>query len=243
MDYIIFNNFENLKLNNLKIGIPKEVTPGKFFSELRYFDSTDQRKKCIYLQSPELIIGNFQWGAEDREGRIAAAYLDLYLLSNPEFKSRTGEFKDFINGLDLYLCRKIWETRSYWKLNEKTPSLEIEKGYIPTLGLSSLSGMNRNCLRFQLGLKSYGKDNHYLDADIYDQENDELPLSLLKPEYRSKALVSIKGILKEGNYYSLVLELKQLKVKIPENVFESCQLSDSEDDEQVSDIWDICQNE
>lgn len=243
MDYIIFNKFKDLKLKNLKIGIPKEVSPGKIFSELRYFDSSDQRKKNIYLQSPEIMIGNLQWGAEDTEGRISAAFLDLYLLNISKSNSQTGEFKNFINNLDLYLCRKIWETRRYWKLNDKTPSLEIEKGYLPTLGLSSLGKMNRNCLRFKLGLKSYGKNNHYLEADIYDQENDELPLSLLKPEYRSKALILVKGILKEGNYYSLILELKQLKVKVPENVFDSCQLSDSEDDEPVSDIWEIYENE
>ena len=243
MDYIIFNKFEDIEFKNLKIGVPKEYEPGKIFSELRYFDSKDKGKKNIYLQSSELVIGNLQWGPEDEEGRVAVAYLDLYSLNNSKPKSQTNEFKNFLNGLDLYLCRKIWETRRHWKLEEKTPSLKIEKGYIPTLGLSPLGGISRNCLRFELGLKSYGKNNHYLETDIYDQENDELPLSLLKSEYRSRALISIKGILKEGNYYSLVLGLKQLKVKVPENVFESCQLSDSEDSEPVSDIWDIYQNE
>ena len=71
--------------------------------------------------------------------------------------------------------------------------------------------------------------------DVYDQENYELPTTLLKPEYSARGLLLYKGIVKDGNYFRLDWELKQLKVRIPDQVFDDCQLSDTE--EPVDQAW------
>ena len=98
--------------------------------------------------------------------------------------------------------------------------------------LSSLD-YEQNCLKFALPLKTIASNgssarSQYLEMDIYDQDTFQLPLSMLKPEYPARGLVYYKGICKDGNYFYLDWELKQLKVKIPDQVFETCQLSDNE---------------
>jgi hypothetical protein len=95
-------------------------------------------------------------------------------------------------------------------------------------------------------MKSYA-GKQYFEMDIYDQENYELPIPLLKPEYPARCLLFYKGVVKDGNYFYLDWELKQLKVKIPDQVFDACQLSDTEEpanptwvdsDEEIEPIYE-----
>lgn len=237
--FLILSKADEFENKNLRFGPPKILgKSSKKYSIIRYRDLAENQNKELYLQSPGAILGSLEWGpSPDNEKIIDTAYIDLYLLE----KRDANNFKRVINQLDLYLIGKIWEKRVQWGLPEKTPLIQIEKQWIPTLKLSSLD-YTRSSLKFQIPVKYYS-DSQYIEIDLFDQDNDELPMSLLKPEYSARGLILLKGIVQEGGFFYLDWELKQLKVWIPEQVFDSCQLSASEDeDDDPKPVWEYENN-
>lgn len=231
-EYIILNSLEDFKPENIVLGVPHIVDNDKntLYSEIRYRNNkqerNEKRNKQLYIQTPTLVIGNIESNNIDTN----KIYLDLCLMNTESNKQKNIQrFKDRFNQLDLYLTRKIWETRNYWNIKGKNvPLSEIEHRYFPSLEISHIAGMH-SCLRFEIP-----RDFDTLDIDIFDEDNEELPVDMIKPEYTCKGLILVKGLIKVetkfGDYYRLDMKLKQLKVNIPEIVFENCQLSDSEEE-------------
>lgn len=224
--YLVINHTDDINVENFKVGMPRNQK----YSIIRYMDPKDKSRKHLYLQTPSVHLGNLvsQPGSNDdttdpeqRDSQLGRVYMELYLHRAKE------EFRKLINEIDIHIMKRIWINREEWGLSKDTTLIDIERHWIPSLKLSILD-FEQNCLKFVIPLKAYG-GKEYLDMDAYDHENCELPLSLIKPEYQARGLLFYKGVIKDGNYFSLDWELKQLKVKIPDQIFDECQLSDEEE--------------
>lgn len=262
--YLVINRLEDLNIENFKVGLPRGQkysiirytdpkdksrkqlylqTPGVHLGNMaispKHVDittKTDEKPSGDLHEETKTDESN-SVGAEGpqvesqqdnlKKENTGYAYLDLYLHREKD------EFRKMLNEIDVHIIKRIWTNRVEWGLSKDTSLIEIERCWIPSLKISSLN-YDQTCLKFALPMKSYN-GNPYLDMDVYDQENYELPISLLKPEYPARGLLFYKGVIKDGNYFSLDWELKQLKVKIPDQVFDDCQLSDEE--EAPNNTW------
>jgi hypothetical protein len=157
--------------------------------------SIKYNKRAMYIQTPEVVLSSIEQSKDK-------AYIALYINDN--------DFIDTINALDNYLCNKTWENRNYLGLSDS--NIAAYKNYVPTFGLSR----DTKCMRFQIDLNT---------IDVYDENGEKLPAALIKPEHTGKGLIYIKGLKRSGGYYSLDMELKQIKIIEPELVFDECLLS------------------
>jgi len=218
MNFKIFSNVKDLTIHNLRLGKPRK-NENTTYAIIRNIDPELQVRQQVYLQSPSGHLGELQWDESNE-----TAYLDL-------FQNNTS-FIHTLNRLDAYFCKKIWDHRQDWGLAISTPLSAVENCWVPSLKTSALD-YQKNSLKFKLDVKHGG------EVEIFDQDNINLSLKVLEPSYPARALIALKGVAKLGDFFYLDLELKQLKVKVPEQVFQGCQISDSEDDLDRETIWDV----
>lgn len=242
--WIIFSDPSDIPTEYLRYLTPKEITERNLFSSIKFKDIEDNDiRKLVYIQTPNLKLGNLIWTSD-------GAYLELY----PDCQSTNVISKQFIQSINLLDLHHISAIRDHWhkwfkNAGEQPKLVEIEQYFLPTLKISPVT-LERDCLKIKIPyrlLQHSKKQINSLDVELYDQEKDILPTAMLKPGYSAKGLLHLSGIKKDGDYFKPIWELRQLKVEIPEKIFDKCELSADSDDEEEKNsepklIWDFLED-
>lgn len=223
-NYIVVDKPENLRVAGVRLSKPKtEQTNTTAF--LRFFNESTNNGKELYVQTPIVVVGKIETIQCADEQKT---YIELYI-------AKTSALINLIADLETYLCHRIYDSREQWGLKAGTPLLCIENMWRPMFRWGT--GMHHS-LVCELPMKS-SKCPYFMDFEIFDQDNDELPMSLVAADSRGKGLIHLRGVKFERGYFSLDWSLRQLKIRVPDHIFDSCQLSaGSSEDTEIDEDYD-----
>jgi len=151
-------------------------------------------------------------------------YIDLAF----DLKSRKNkEFCELIRNVDYLAISEVFDNAKLWypEQSQQVCLIQVEKEYIPSIKLSTLHA-ERYCLKIKANSST---------IEFYDSDNVEIPYQLLKENYTATPLLQLSAIYREGSHVWAEWELIQLKVDIPEKIFNGCQLTDINDDSSEED--------
>lgn len=189
-------NFEKLKLST-----PMSMNNGNYF--LKY--TLDNNP--LYLEVPKCII---------KQGFIKASkrvYCDLM------FTNENEEFITWLENLETYSQKKIFENRSEWFETELDES-DIENSF--TSLLKPFKSGKYYILRVSVPI-NLGKVN----LKIYDEYEQEKDLDEVKENTKVLGALEIKGIKCSSRSFNIEIELKQMLILNEKNIFDKCILKSS----------------
>lgn len=184
-------NFENLKLST-----PMSMNNGNYF--LKY--TLDNNP--LYIEVPKCCI---------KQGFIKASkrvYCDLM------FTNENEEFITWLENLETYSQKKIYENRAEWFESELDES-DIENSF--TSLLKPFKSGKYYILRVSVPI-NLGKVN----LKIYDEYEQEKNLDDVKDNTKVLGALEIKGIKCSSRSFNIEIELKQMLVLNEKNIFDKC---------------------
>lgn len=184
-------NFENLKLST-----PMSMNNGNYF--LKY----TLENNPLYIEVPKCSI---------KQGFIKASkrvYCDLM------FTNENEEFITWLENLETYSQKKIFENRSEWFETELDES-DIENSF--TSLLKPFKSGKYYILRVSVPI-NLGKVN----LKIYDEYEQEKNLDDVKENTKVLGALEIRGIKCSSRSFNIEIELKQMLVLNEKNIFDKC---------------------
>lgn len=184
-------NFENLKLST-----PMSMNNGNYF--LKY----TLENNPLYIEVPKCSI---------KQGFIKASkrvYCDLM------FTNENEEFITWLENLETYSQKKIFENRSEWFESELDES-DIENSF--TSLLKPFKSGKYYILRVSVPI-NLGKVN----LKIYDEYEQEKNLDDVKDNTKVLGALEIRGIKCSSRSFNIEIELKQMLVLNEKNIFDKC---------------------
>lgn len=192
---------------------------------LKYKSQNDNLRKQFYVKTTNLKLGYTELSYEKDEMTghyVSYCYYTFYF---DEMDKQTNIFKKLMNLIDSNHIGALYKNSSFIDENASLPLTYVETHYTPFISNSQNDlTNNKECLKIKVRRDSY--DGSLLE--IFDQDNNIISDSMLKPNYNCKLLLHHVGIGKSGSYFYPIWEIKQIKVEIPEKVFDECVLSDDE---------------
>ena len=192
----IYNTDNSFDFTKLKLAKPQQIPGGNYFIRL----SMDS--KALYIQPPK---------SKTKQGFLKAGkryYTDLM------FSNEDTNFIEWMENLENYCQKMLFENRDYW-FEDSMEIHDIENYFTSPLKIfkSGKYYIARVIVNTNLGkplLKIYDEDENIIGMD---QVNDKVNLM---------SILEIKGIKCSATSFQIEMDIKQMMVLKPNNLFEKC---------------------
>ena len=195
----IYEATESFPFDKLVLLKPTAVAGGNYFIKFRINDSP------LYIQSPK---------CQTKQGIQKAGkryYSDLM------FTNENENFIQWMERLENYTQKYIYEHRSEW-FETDLEMHDIENSFSPSLKLYKsgkyyLARMNVPALLGKCTLK------------IYDERENEIDVESISENANVITILEIQGVKCSARSFQIEIEIKQMLVLKPVNMFEKCILT------------------
>jgi hypothetical protein len=198
MDHIYEPN-EQFEFNSLSLSPPVFMNSGNYFIKYLYHNAP------LYIQAPKCVT---------KQGVIKGGkklYCDLLFTNEHE------SFIRWMEDLENYSQKYIYENRTKWFENDLEMH-DIENSFTPPLKIykSGKFYILRTIIPTRLG-KCMLK--------IYDENENDLEVESIKDGTNVVSIWEIQGIKCSSKNFQIEIEIKQMMVIQPPNLFEKCLLA------------------
>lgn len=192
----IYNTDSNFDFTKLKLAKPQQIPGGNYFIRLSIDD------KALYIQPPK---------SKTKQGFLKAGkkyYTDLM------FTNEDTNFIEWMENLENYCQKMLYQYRDQW-FEDSMEIHEIENYFTSPLrifksGKFYIARVNVNTNLGKPLLKIYDEDEHLISMD---QVNEKVNIM---------SILEIKGIKCSATSFQIEMEIKQMMILKPENLFEKC---------------------
>ena len=192
----IYNTDSSFDFTKLKLAKPQQIPGGNYFIRL----SIDN--KALYIQPPK---------SKTKQGFLKAGkryFTDLM------FSNEDTNFIEWMENLENYCQKMLYEYRDQW-FEDTMEIHEIENYFTSPLrifksGKFYIARVNVNTNLGKPLLKIYDEDENLINMD---QVNEKVNIM---------SILEIKGIKCSATSFQIEMEIKQMMILKPENLFEKC---------------------
>lgn len=192
----IYHTDSNFDFSQLKLAKPVQIPGGNYFIRVSMND------KALYIQPPK---------SKTKQGFLKAGkryYTDLM------FSNVDTNFIEWMENLENHCQNMLYQNREVW-FEDSMEIHEIENYFTSPLRIfkSGKFYIARVIVNTNLGkplLKIYDEDENLINMD---QVNDKVNIM---------SILEIKGIKCSATSFQIEIEIKQMMVLKPENLFEKC---------------------
>ena len=200
----IFDTNADFPFNKISLITPTSISSGVHFSKILI------NKRQLYVQSPK---------CKTKQGIVKSGkkiYTDLVFSNDDE------EFIQWIEMLELTVRNHIYTNREKWfdmDLNED----DIESYFSPTIKLfkSGKQYIMRVNINQRIGSSS---------LKIYDENEIDVEMESINENTPMITILEIQGVRCSAKSFQIDIELKQIMVLKPVNIFEKCIIKSKEKD-------------
>ena len=192
----IYEATSDFPFDKLTIIKPTAITGGNYFMKFRIQDSP------LYIQSPKCLL---KQGISKAGKRF---YTDLM------FSNEHEQFTQWIEHLENFSQKYIYEQRTQW-FETDLDMHDIENSFSPSLKLykSGKYYLARAIVPSVLGKCS---------LKIYDEKENEIDYQQLTENMNVITILEILGIKCSARSFQIEIEIKQMLVLKPTNIFDRC---------------------
>ena len=192
----IYNTDSNFDFTKLKLAKPVQIPGGN------YFIRVSMNNKALYIQPPK---------SKTKQGFLKAGkryYTDLM------FSNVDSNFIEWMENLENHCQQMLYQNREQW-FEDSMEIHEIENYFTSPLRIfkSGKYYIARVVINTNLGkplLKIYDEDENLINMDQVDDKVNIM------------SILEIKGIKCSATSFQIEIEIKQMMVLKPENLFEKC---------------------
>tara|TARA_Y100000816_G_scaffold279654_1_gene252178 strand:+ start:1148 stop:2395 length:1248 start_codon:yes stop_codon:yes gene_type:complete len=192
----IYNTDSNFDFTKLKLAKPVQIPGGN------YFIRVSMNNKALYIQPPK---------SKTKQGFLKAGkryYTDLM------FSNVDSNFIEWMENLENHCQQMLYQNREQW-FEDSMEIHEIENYFTSPLRIfkSGKFYIARVVINTNLGkplLKIYDEDENLINMDQVDDKVNIM------------SILEIKGIKCSATSFQIEIEIKQMMVLKPENLFEKC---------------------
>lgn len=196
MEEAIFSTNGVFDFSKLELAKPQQINGGNYFMRIRVNNSP------LYIQPPKCIMKQ----SFLKSGK--KYYSDLM------FSNDNVEFIEWMENLETKCISNIFDNGSEW-FEEKMEMHDIENYFTSPLKIFK-SGKYYN-LRVNVAL-NLGKPL----IKVYNENEDIVPLEEIKEKTNVMTILEIKGVKCSATCFQLEIEVKQMMIVQPNNIFEKC---------------------
>jgi hypothetical protein len=199
----IYETDENFNFEKLILLKPTQVTGGNYFIKFRMNDNP------LYVQSPK---------CKTKDSIVKAGkkiYCDLM------FTNENEKFIQWMENLENYCQKCIYDNREQW-FETELDNHDIENSFVSPFKLykSGKYYLVRTTIPNVLGKSS---------LKIYDEYENEVEFENLKENNDIMTILEIQGIKCSARSFQIEIEVKQMLLLKPSNIFEKCVIKHSYD--------------
>jgi len=192
----IHNTDHTFDFDKLNLAKPQQIPGGSFFIRLSHAD------KPLYIQPPKCNTKNGFLKANKKY------YTDLM------FTNENISFIEWMENLENKCQQLIYNNRNDWFESEMEMH-DIENYFTSPLKIfkSGKYYLARVNIPTNLGKPS---------LKIYNEDEELVPMDFVKENMNIMSIIEIKGIKCSATCFQIALDLKQMMVMKPNNLFEAC---------------------
>lgn len=192
----IHNTDHTFDFDKLNLAKPQQIPGGSFFIRLSHAD------KPLYIQPPKCNTKNGFLTANKKY------YTDLM------FTNENISFIEWMENLENKCQQLIYNNRNDWFESEMEMH-DIENYFTSPLKIfkSGKYYLARVNIPTNLGKPS---------LKIYNEDEELVPMDFVKENMNIMSIIEIKGIKCSATCFQIALDLKQMMVMKPNNLFEAC---------------------
>jgi hypothetical protein len=180
---------------------PTSLGSGNYF--IRLLQKSGQ--KPLYIQPPK---------CSTKQGILKSGkkmYTDLL------FKHEDEPFHEFLESLETFCKNQLFHYREKWFDSSLTEDV-IEESFLPVSKMYKSGKFH--CIRAQIPTR-LGKSS----LKVFDEEEQEVSLESINNTSSILTIVEVQGIRCSARSFQLDLEIKQMMLLKPEDLFETCLFS------------------
>lgn len=196
MEEAIFSTNSIFDFSKLDLAKPQQITGGNYFMRIRVNNSP------LYIQPPKCIMKQ----SFLKSGK--KYYSDLM------FSNDNVEFIEWMENLETKCISNIFDNGSEW-FEEEMEMHDIENYFTSPLKIFK-SGKYYN-LRVNVAL-NLGKPL----IKVYNENEEIVPMEEIKEKTNVMTILEIKGVKCSATCFQLEIEVKQMMIVQPNNIFEKC---------------------
>jgi hypothetical protein len=196
MDHILEPNSE-FDFSQISIISPTSLSGGNYFLRM-----LTKKQEPLYIQPPKCFTkqGIIHFGKK--------IYCDLI------FKHEDESFLEFMESLERFCHKQIYENREKW-FEPGLTMMDIENCFVcPT---KSYKSGKLQILRSNIPVR-LGE----CDLKIFNEQEQDVPLETVKENTSVMTIVEIQGIRCSARSFQLDLEIKQMMILQPKDLFQKC---------------------
>lgn len=193
---MIFETNDTFPFDKVVVGKPTTIPGGNFF--IRY--SIEQSP--LYIQPPKCSIKQIQ----SKTGK--KIYCDVI------FQQENEQFIRWMESLEKTSQKLIHEHRNEW-FEEPLDLEEIEKSFASPMKIFKAG--KSYVVRTSVPVK-----NGQVNLKIYDEDEKDVQIDAIKENTPVMVILEIQGIRCSASSFQIEMELKQMMVMKPEDLFNQC---------------------
>lgn len=213
MEEAIFSTNSIFDFSKLDLAKPQQITGGNYFMRIRVNNSP------LYIQPPKCIMKQ----SFLKSGK--KYYSDLM------FSNDNVEFIEWMENLETKCISNIFDNGSEW-FEEEMEMHDIENYFTSPLKIFK-SGKYYN-LRVNVAL-NLGKPL----IKVYNENEEIVPMEEIKEKTNVMTILEIKGVKCSATCFQLEIEVKQMMIVQPNNIFEKCLFRPKTTENTVENIKSI----
>jgi len=204
----IYETDENFNFEKLTLLKPTQVAGGNYFIKFRINNNP------LYVQPPK---------CKTKDSIVKAGkkiYCDLM------FTNENEKFIQWMENLEIYCQKCIYDNREHW-FETELDNHDIENSFVSPFKLykSGKYYIVRTTIPNVLGKSS---------LKIYDEYENEVDFDTLKENNDIMTILEIQGIKCSARSFQIEIEVKQMLLMKPSNIFEKCIIKHSYDDKKTT---------
>lgn len=177
---------------------PSSISGGNYF--IRILKNPGQ--KPFYIQPPKCVT---------KQGIVKAG---KKLVSDLLFKHEDESFTEFLESLETFCRNKLFQNKDKWFDSELTEN-DIEESFSPTAKLYKSGKLHS--VRVNIPIRM-GK----CSLKIFNEDEQDTPVESIVDTTNIMTIIEVQGIRCSARNFQLELEVKQMMVLNPVNLFETC---------------------
>ncbi len=192
----IYNTDSSFDFTKLKLAKPQQIPGGNYFIRLSIDD------KALYIQPPK---------SKTKQGFLKAGkryYTDLM------FSNEDTNFIEWMENLENYCQKMLYQYRDQW-FEDSMEIHEIENYFTSPLRIFK-SG------KFYIARVNVNTNLGKPLLKIYDEDENLISMDQVNEKVNIMSILEIKGIKCSATSFQIEMEIKQMMILKPENLFEKC---------------------
>lgn len=192
----IYNTDTSFDFTKLKLAKPQQIPGGNYFIRVSIND------KALYIQPPK---------SKTKQGFLKAGkryYTDLM------FNNEETNFIEWMENLENYCQKMLYEYRDQW-FEDSMEIHEIENYFTSPLRIFK-SG------KFYIARVNVNTNLGKPLLKIYDEDENLISMDQVNEKVNIMSILEIKGIKCSATSFQIEMEIKQMMILKPENLFEKC---------------------